>query len=291
VEVTSIGEVVEGAEVLLEGRVRPLRGSAPLRSKLTERPCVYWDVRRGIDEEPLESSGRDFWVRDATGEVLVRSERLRVRAPAERERMLTEAADADYREVSAHIRELKTKLRETQGEKMKPILRERQRLAKVATLLCAVRAHARGNVHLGGSLAGQAKWIEKNSHLVGEGARSVELITERWEVALEAEQVVRVRGVCRREPAPPGVAVVGYRDRSDCLVMTPPEDGFVEVVDPELREKMHAAAKRDVAEAEPPPQKQRPDGGAKRPPRADRQILLWTVVLVGAAVALALLSR
>ena len=103
-------------------------------------------------------------------------------------------------------------------------------LAKVATLLCAIRAEARGNVHVGGNASGQRAWIEKNAALAtGIGGRSLQRRQERFEVVLREGDAVEVEGALRREPLPSGMAG-GYRDRTDCWAVGPGPDGVVRVV-------------------------------------------------------------
>lgn len=218
-EVSPIGALADGARARVRGRVR--RAAEPLISGLGKHACVYWDVRESLRSPPSERGAQPFWLEDASGRVLVRAEALEVDARAERERTLVSAADSDVKVVSARLKELKDRLREQQGAGVKPLITERRRLAKVATLLCAIRAHARGNVHVGGTPAGQEAWIRKNSHLAegGPGARTVKLAVDRWEVVVADGDEVELEGVFRVEPLPPDLGMGGgYRDRPTCLV-------------------------------------------------------------------------
>ncbi|MEQ8892882.1 MAG: hypothetical protein RID93_34860, partial [Sandaracinaceae bacterium] len=224
-EATPIAEIESGARVRVAGRVRQA-ASSPLRSKLSDRECVYWDVRADAADAPLESDAQDFWVEDATGRALVRAGALSVRLRQHRREDYLEQIVSDVDAVGVRIRELKDQLRE-QGPDHARLTAERRRLAKVATLLCAMRAEANGNVHLGGDANGQRAWIERNAHLAddGPGAASVKMRVkrrvERLEVALEVGQRVEVEGFAEVTPVPAGYggASGGYRTAPTCLTL------------------------------------------------------------------------
>lgn len=225
VDATPIAEIESGARVRVAGRVRQAAPS-PLRSKLSDRECVYWDVRADAADAPLESDAQDFWVEDATGRALVRAGALSVRLRQHRREDYLEQIVSDVDAVGVRIRELKDQLRE-QGPDHAQLTAERRRLAKVATLLCAMRAEANGNVHLGGDANGQRAWIERNAHLAddGPGAASVKMRVkrrvERLEVALEVGQRVEVEGFAEVTPVPAGYggASGGYRTAPTCLTL------------------------------------------------------------------------
>lgn len=225
VEATPIAEIESGARVRVAGRVRQA-APTPLRSKLSDRECVYWDVRADAADAPLESDAQDFWVEDATGRALVRARALSVRLRQHRREDYLEQIVSDVDAVGVRIRELKDQLRE-QGPDHARLTAERRRLAKVATLLCAMRAEANGNVHLGGDANGQRAWIERNAHLAddGPGAASVKMRVkrrvERLEVALEVGQRVEVEGFAEVTPVPAGYggASGGYRTAPTCLTL------------------------------------------------------------------------
>lgn len=208
-----LGEVEEGEVARVTGVVRA--ASRTLRSKLRGTSCVYWDVRAGLAKEPEASEACAFWIEDASGtRALVRSEALRVDVRAQRAQELVETAESDIAAVSESIRALKDRARTTQGPAQGELNRERRRLAKVATVLCAIRAEARENVHVGGTLAGQRKWIEKNLHFANEGGgklRTIQMRVERFEVVLCDGDPVEIEGRLRREPMP-GELGGGYRD-------------------------------------------------------------------------------
>lgn len=218
--VVPIAELSRGRAARVRGVVRRA-SSELLASRLGERPCVYWDVRQGLDAEPYEREGQDFWVEDATGRALVRAADLIVEVLAERQREVISAADADYAALADRLRELKAQLKTTHGPAARSLREERARLAKAATLLLAIRAHARGRVHVAGSLAAQDRWIRENALTDGaDGQRSIELVTERWEVVIAEGQEVEVEGVAQVEHAPSGSAASGYRDLPTCVALT-----------------------------------------------------------------------
>ncbi|MCB9629121.1 MAG: hypothetical protein H6725_17255 [Sandaracinaceae bacterium] len=236
-----------------EGDVARIRGvvrsaGQTLQSRLNGTSCVYWDVRVGVGAEPEESDACAFWVEDHEGQrFLVQPERLQIDMRAERVEELVQTADADIAEVSAAIRQLKEQAKRGPAAQQAEAQRERRRLAKVATLLCAIRAEARGNVHVGGNPAGQQRWIAKNAHLAGEyGGRTIERRVARFEVALSEGDTVEVEGVLRRQPLPGGVGG-GYRDRTDCWAITPRPTGKVRVLGVgNARPIRHAAGSNDA---------------------------------------------
>lgn len=219
----------EGETARIRGVVRA--AGQTLRSKLHGVACVYWDVRVGLADEPEATDVCAFWLEDASGErFLVRSEGLDVDVRAHRAEALVQVVEADIAVVSATIRELKDASRTGPIAKQGEANRERRRLAKVATLLCAVRAEARGNVHVGGTLDGQRAWIAKNASLAtGVGGRSLERREERFEVVLREGDAVEVEGQLRREPLPSGLGG-GYRERTDCWAVGPGPSGHVRVL-------------------------------------------------------------
>ncbi len=202
-----------------------------LRSKLHGVACVYWDVRVGLADEPEATDACAFWVEDPAGErYLVRGEGLDVDVRAQRAEALVQVVEEDIAVVSENIRRLKDIARSGPLAQRAEANREKRRLAKVATLLCAIRAEARGNVHVGGNASGQRAWIEKNAALAtGIGGRSLQRRQERFEVVLREGDAVEVEGALRREPLPSGMAG-GYRDRTDCWAVGPGPDGVVRVV-------------------------------------------------------------
>ena len=104
VDATPIAEIESGARVRVAGRVRQA-ASSPLRSKLSDRECVYWDVRADAADAPLETDAQDFWVEDATGRALVRAGTLSVRLRQHRREDYLEQIVSDVDAVGVRIRE------------------------------------------------------------------------------------------------------------------------------------------------------------------------------------------
>lgn len=227
----SAGETTpqEGETARIRGVVRA--AGQTLRSKLNQAPCVYWDVRVGLADEPEATDVCAFWVEDASGErFLVRSEGLDVDVRAQRAESLVQVVEQDIIAVSATIRALKETAKHGPVAQQGEANRERRRLAKVATLLCAVRAEARGNVHVGGDLAGQRAWIAKHVHIASnEAGATLQRREERFEVVLREGDAVEVEGQLRREPLPSGLGG-GYRERTDCWAVGPGPSGQVRVL-------------------------------------------------------------
>ena len=272
-----------------EGELTRIRGvvraaGQTLRSRLNDAPCVYWDVRVGLADEPEATDVCTFWVEDEGGErFLVRVDALDVDVRAQRAESLVQLVEEDIIAVSATIRALKETAKHGPVAQQAEANRERRRLAKVATLLCAVRAEARGNVHVGGDLEGQRKWIAAHVDIAtNEAGRSLQRRVERFEVVLREGDSVEVEGALRREPLPSGLGG-GYRERTDCWAMAPGPSGHVRVVG--------VGKSAPVPEAELRPKKSTRE--ALPLPRAWPQVdpVLLGVILVSAllsALALAL---
>lgn len=226
----TIADAREGQLVTLEGRIcRAL--PTLLSSALSERPCVYWEVNRAIGEgAPERFDACDFWIEDDSGRALVRAERVRVEARAERKEEMITNIDADLDLVQNRLKELKVLRREAGGNIAAELMSESRELRKLATLLCSIRAHARGSVHRsGGSLAGQERYIrEQREHFQsgGKGEKSLKLVDERFEVVLGEGEQIQVTGLCQREAVPAGLGLGGgYRDLPTCLHIRAPHDG------------------------------------------------------------------
>lgn len=242
-------------------------------------------MRVGLAKTPESFEVCAFWIEDPQGDrVLVRAEQLDVAVRADRAEQLVEVAEADIEQVSQRIRELKDVTR-AGGPGQAEANRERRRLAKVATLLCAIRAEARGNVHVGGTLEGQRRWIESNAGLAGDGLgeRTVQRRVERFEVLLQDGDPAEVEGWLRREPRPAELGG-GYCDRSDCLVVVPAPDGVVRV----RGVGVAAPVSERELRGEPEPAKAQPTPASRS--RVD-PIVVWTLMLVLTALALAYASR
>lgn len=216
-----ISQLQDGEFGRIHGRIR--QASPTLLSTEADRACVYWDVRKDIHAKPDEHEGQLFWVEDTRGDqVLIDPERIQILAAGEERKTLLETASADLHAVTARIREIKDAFRES-GSADAKLHSERKRLRKLATLLCAIRAHARGNVHASANLAEQKRFIDAQMHLIesgGLGTATLTRMVDRLEVVLAPGDPVEVEGVFRMEPLPAGlVAAHGYRERPTCWTL------------------------------------------------------------------------
>lgn len=203
-------------------------------SPLGHKECVCWELRAGLDAQPERSEYQSFWLDTSSGPVLVIPERVELDALAIRKRQATSVVEADIEDVSRRIKELKEQQRASGGHNSAEYNKERKRLAKIATLLCAMKAATRNKIHLGGTLESQEKWIQKHLHLAsapdGAGQAAGEFFRERWEVVVAEGQTVEVEGMSQRE-AVPGVAPTdGYRSRATTLTLRAPTDGKLRVI-------------------------------------------------------------
>lgn len=231
-EIARIDSLVEGARVRLVGAIRRT-AAPPLESRLGHVVCVYWDVRDSLDASPIERDSQSFWLEDGTGRVLVDGASLHVDARAERRAALLAAVESDIHVVSARLRDIKDKLAGVSGTESRALHRERERLATLATLLCSVKAHARGRVHGGkGSLESQERWIREHARLTeGEtGAAATKLLVDRWEITLAEGQSVEVEGVVSIQPSPPELGQgTNYRESATIRMLTSPDSRGVQV--------------------------------------------------------------
>lgn len=141
---------------------------------------------------------------------------------------------------------------------------ERKRLRKLATLLSAIRAHARGNVHASANLAEQKRFIDAQLHLIEPGGLGTATLTKmvRLEFVLAPDDAVEVEGVFRKAPQPPElVAAQGYRERPTCWALVggeghPAKLVGVGVIAPRQNESAPLETESPIAEvrtAYPPP--------------------------------------
>lgn len=227
-----VAELEDGAAARVEGVVRA--ATELLRSPLLGRDCVYWEVRRGLGHAPERFEATWFWLEDATGRVLVRADALDVDVRAERTKEVLETVAADHQALSQVLQGLKQQLKTAQGEEYNQLQKRRRELAKVATFLLAVRAHARGRLHLGGmTLAQQGRWIEENApaQRPAEGGATIAMAVDRYEVVLAPGDTVVAEGVVATEPVPASMAVAGgYRDAPTARVLGPGDGGVVRLV-------------------------------------------------------------
>ncbi len=219
----------DGGTARIEGTIR-LAGE-PLRSPLLGRSCAYWDVRRGLGHEPERRESSTFWIDHGAGRVLIRTAALDVDVRAKRTEEVLATVSADHQVLSEKLRELKERRKRAAGDEAKRLAAERERLAKVATYLLAVRAHARGKLHLGGrTLAQQARWIEENAPKEGDGAATVRMTVDRYEVVLADGDTVVAEGVVTVEPIPASLAGGGgYREQPVARVLGPGPSGVVRI--------------------------------------------------------------
>ncbi|UJR85606.1 hypothetical protein [Sandaracinus amylolyticus] len=283
-EIVPIASLRDGSHARVRGRVR--RARELVTSSLGQRACVYWDVRQGLASTPHARGAVDFWLEDASGRVLIRAESIRVEARAHRAQEVLGKIDRDIDEVARRQRAVKDALRRGGGGAMKELHAEKRRLAELATLLCATRAHARGRVHVGGSLEGQQAWIRAHAETTepGPGA-TMRLVIEQWEVVLAEGDEVEIEGECALEAAPPGTGAGGYRERASCLVLRAPAGGTLEA---------HGVGASGVSETPPSTRARRRAAAAvrERPPPDPGHVLTGAVALVvGVLVLLAWLTR
>lgn len=275
-----VASVRAGRVARVRGVVRRAQGE-PLASRLGRRACVYWDVRSGLDDAPDDRDGQDFWVEDPSGKVLVRGAHVVADVRAERQRQVVRAADADQAALAARLRDLKLELRSAAGARAKALIDERKRLAKVVTVLLAVRAHGRGRVHVGGSLSAQERWIREHASSAPEGVRSLELVTEEWEVVLGEDQEVEVEGFAQVERGPAAAGGGGYRDVPTCLVLTQTPTG-----QPVRVRGLGEAAPTVLPPARPPERKaSRPSAAESKSERARRRRFEVAVLAVVTTIA------
>ena len=238
-DTTRIADASEGATVTVHGVVR-LDPGASLVSPLGQKPCAYYEVHRHLLDEgtlgsPDQRDARDFLLEDRSGRALVVMQDHRVLLAAERRKQAVDALDADIDELSARLRGLKDQLKGGGGGPGQRAVRTELEQGKaLATLLCAIRAHARGKLHAARSLAEQEAFIlresARRSKQEDAGKRTVPVLIDRYEAALEEGQAVTVTGHASWEPD--SSATGGYRERPKRLVLRAPAGGQLLVSTP-----------------------------------------------------------
>ncbi len=267
----TISQVQEGEFARIRGRIR--QATRELLHAEGDRRCVYWDVRRDLHSDPDQSECQPFWVEDASGDkVLIRPDRILIVARGEERKTLVETATSDLHAVTDRIRVVKDGLRRSGGTD-RELRAERKRLAKIATLLCAIRAHARGNVHASANLEEQQRFIDQHMSLIqsdGLGTATMQMMVHRLEIVLQPDDPVEVEGVFRIEPMPPDIGgAQGYRERPACWTVTNGADkpamlmgiGRAAPEPPDHKEKgasNSAKAPRNASQEEYPPWHQDP---------------------------------
>ena len=256
-----IGDLAGGTEVTVRGRVTP--GREQIKSPGGVE-CVYWH-QVGSDRR----DGRPFWIDDGSGRALIDPTEAEVAARSELRDRVIRLADAELHEVEDRIRELKSARKTASWPGAPAISRELRELRQLATLLCAVRARARGNVHVGGTLEGQERYIrERSPRFSGSGSEVLRLATEVFELTLRAGDEIEVSGLVSIEPVPPELFTGGYRDLPTCPHLRPPAGGALVI------RGLGEAAPRPLPEALDPEDA----AASNRRPR-----LAW-LLLAGAAI-------
>lgn len=234
-EPIAIGDVTDGKEACIRGTVR-VAGNASLVAPISKRECVYYEVRpelRNPPEPAEEAEARDFVVEDESGRAFVMMERYEMTVAYKEWQDVVAVLDMDIETVSERLKELKYEVRGANAVRQRELTPIIRRSKEIATLLCAIRAHARGRSHIGKSLQEQRRFIEKESQRYEQTGAMWQLTStylERHDVVLQAGDRVHVSGWCRWEPDPdPTAAVVNYRERPMRLVVQAPPDGTLTV--------------------------------------------------------------
>lgn len=238
-----IVDAAAGTEVTVRGTIAP--GSEQVTSPGGVE-CVYWAVPGG------SRGGQRFWLTDDSGRALVDPMEASVAARAELRERVVRLADAELGEVESRLRELKSERKSVAGPRASDISRELKRLRKLATLLCAIRARARGNVHIGGTLGGQDRYIsERSPQFSGSGSEVLRISTEVPELVLREGDEIEVTGLVSIEPIPPELFAGGYRDLPTCAHLRAPAGGALVI------RGVGDAAPRPVALIEAPEERPR----------------------------------
>jgi hypothetical protein len=222
----AIAEVREGQRAAVRGRVQ--QAEKLLQAPVSKRACVAYEIRS--DTRRLAGEVCDFVVADDSGRALVVTEPCHLDLGATDQAAVISVVDADLTQIEARLSDLKVQIRRD-PHKQQELAPKIRRAKKLATLLCAVRAHLNGNVHVGGSLKGQERFIRKESAAYEGLARDVPArFLERCDVALEVGEEVIVEGIGRWEADPdPAARPTGYRQRPKRLVLRAPPDGVVRI--------------------------------------------------------------
>lgn len=193
-----------------------------LVSPLGKKRCAYYGLHQNLlTGVPVQEQARDFIVEDQSGRALVVMSDYEVAVATERRKQAVTSLDADIHELSDRLRELKDQMRDNPGPAQTAIRAELQRGRELATLLCALQAHARGKLHAHKSLADQERYIMSTSARWSAADREQRLLMlNQYEACLEEGQRVLVSGVATWEPDPS--RALGYRDQAKLLVLRAP---------------------------------------------------------------------
>lgn len=236
---------VAAGPTTIEGVVRQAE-EAPLIAPLSGRACVCYEVHRGLLGGMKSQDAQRFYLEYDGGRALVEMDRFRLELGSLARKQVLEVLDADINAIAMQLSDLKVRLRQAQGHRQSVLQKELRELKGLATLLCAVRAHARGNVHTGRTLEGQERFIAAQSTLYqadGELRQIPSRYLEQFDTILAAGQRARVTGEARWGTGPSQ----GYRDGARQLIIFAPEDGEVLVEGQGAREAQRAMAKQSDA--------------------------------------------
>ncbi len=272
-------------QVTISGVVQPHRDM--LTSRATGRQCVCYAVVGGLlsNAGDEREAACDFIVQDESGRALIVMDRFRLSLGALESGGLMNVLEADIDKVSATISDLKAEARSRHDASRREVDAKLREMKALATLLCAIRAHARGNVHVGKSLAAQERFIhERSQELKGADTqgRQSELgsmparYVQSHETILREGDHVQVTGYATQEPDP--TAAAGYRDRPRWTVVRAPEGGLLHV------EGEGAEAAADILEAASEALLAPPAASASPP----RNTSIGWLVFIAAAIVLAL---
>lgn len=239
-----IADLSDGSEAVVRGTIVPTRDLATSPGGVE---CVYWELAAE------RCGGVLFWLTDDSGRALVDPRDASVTARAEYRERVIALATTELADVEERIRVLKRRRGKVAGALAKRDNAERNQLRKLATLLCAIRAQARDNVHVGGTLEGQRRYIaERTTQFAGSNSEAIRLTTAR-EVTLGAGDEVEVAGFVSVERVPQELATGGYRDLPTCAHLRAPAGGQLRI-----RGLGDAAPQPEALEAAPEPESASP---------------------------------
>ncbi|MCA9624126.1 MAG: hypothetical protein KC731_34115 [Myxococcales bacterium] len=268
---TPIAEVTDGDVVTLSGKVEGL--GELLRAPLSGEPCLIYEVYDGLEALPKLRGAIDLLLRDDTGEAEIRTEHCEATLLGRVRREQVAAIEANIDEVSRHLADLKARARKVQGPQARALHAEMRSYKRVATLLCAMKAAARGRTHAGMSEREQASFIARERASLASGeAGKFAVALERVETLLLPGQEVRVTGLARFEAA----GSRGYRQAGKRLTLSgdPERPVSLEIVGEAVGSAKPRGAKRGDGQAvlagpEAPaviaPSRKRTRGGRPKP--------------------------
>lgn len=216
-----IADLSEGTEVTVRGTIVPARELATSPGGVE---CVYWEIAGD------RCGGALFWLADDSGRALIDPRDAAVEARAEYRERVIALATAELRDVEDRIRALKQRRAAVGGARASRDNAELKSLRKLATLLCAIRARAHGNVHVGGTLEGQDRYIAERSARFRDAGSEVLRLSEGREVTLGEGDRIEVSGYVSVERVPPDLATGGYREMPTCAHLRAPAGGALRIL-------------------------------------------------------------